>query len=91
MSVKAPSRRPLATSQVGRSMPRVDAAEKLRGEAEYVGDMVVPGMLQGKVLPGCYDVELAQESFREVIEIADLLILGRDNVALNPLRSPVGM
>ena len=31
-------------------MPRKDADEKLRGEVEYVGDMVVPGMLQGKVL-----------------------------------------
>ena len=37
-------------AQVGRSMPRVDAAEKLRGEARYVGDMSVPGMLWGKVL-----------------------------------------
>jgi CO/xanthine dehydrogenase Mo-binding subunit len=35
---------------VGRSVPRVDAAEKLRGEAAYVGDMIVPGMLHGKVL-----------------------------------------
>lgn len=31
-------------------MPRADAAEKLRGEVLYVGDMVVPGMLHGKVL-----------------------------------------
>ncbi|CAN5529962.1 xanthine dehydrogenase family protein molybdopterin-binding subunit [soil metagenome] len=51
MSVSAPTRRPPdATSQVGRSMPRVDAAEKLRGDAVYVGDMTLPGMLHGKVL-----------------------------------------
>ena len=31
-------------------MPRVDAAEKLRGEAVYVGDITLPGMLHGKVL-----------------------------------------
>lgn len=31
-------------------MPRVDASEKLRGEAQYVGDLVVPRMLHGKVL-----------------------------------------
>jgi glyoxylase-like metal-dependent hydrolase (beta-lactamase superfamily II) len=41
---------------------------------------------QGKVLPGCVDVETARESFREAVEIADVLIPGRDNVLLNPLR-----
>jgi len=41
---------------------------------------------QGKVLPGCADIEMAQESFREAVEIADILILGRDNWASNPLR-----
>jgi glyoxylase-like metal-dependent hydrolase (beta-lactamase superfamily II) len=41
---------------------------------------------QGKVLPICVDVEQAQESFREAIEIADILVLGRDNVCSNPLR-----
>jgi CO/xanthine dehydrogenase Mo-binding subunit len=50
MSTTAPPRAATGSGQVGRSMARVDAAEKLRGEAEYVGDMVVPGMLQGKVL-----------------------------------------
>ena len=51
MSVTAP-RKPGTGSgaQVGRNMPRVDAAEKLRGDARYVGDMRVPGMLHGKVL-----------------------------------------
>jgi glyoxylase-like metal-dependent hydrolase (beta-lactamase superfamily II) len=41
---------------------------------------------QGKVLPSCFDVEQAQESFREAIEIADVLVPGRDNVMANPLR-----
>lgn len=36
--------------QVGRSMRRSDAAEKLRGQAQFVGDMLVPRMLHGKVL-----------------------------------------
>jgi CO/xanthine dehydrogenase Mo-binding subunit len=31
-------------------MQRLDGREKLRGEAEFVGDMSVPGMLFGKVL-----------------------------------------
>lgn len=47
MSVLAP---PRGEAQVGRSMARVDAAEKIRGEARYVGDMSIPGMLHGRVL-----------------------------------------
>ncbi len=38
------------TGAVGRSVTRVDSAVKLRGEARYVGDMSVPGMLHGRVL-----------------------------------------
>jgi CO/xanthine dehydrogenase Mo-binding subunit len=39
-----------AARQVGRSAPRADAREKLRGQAQFAGDLVVPGMLHGKVL-----------------------------------------
>lgn len=41
---------------------------------------------QGKVLPTCWDREKAQESFQEAIEIADALVLGRDNAVINPTR-----
>src|SRR5947209_6074253 len=41
-------RPPLA--HVGRSVPRRDAHEKLRGSAQFVGDFVVPRMVHGKVL-----------------------------------------
>jgi CO/xanthine dehydrogenase Mo-binding subunit len=37
-------------SQIGRSHPRLDAKEKLRGQAQFVGDLLVPRMLHGKVL-----------------------------------------
>jgi CO/xanthine dehydrogenase Mo-binding subunit len=37
-------------TSVGRSVPRRDAAEKLRGRAQFAGDIVVPRMLHGKVL-----------------------------------------
>jgi glyoxylase-like metal-dependent hydrolase (beta-lactamase superfamily II) len=40
--------------------------------------------LAGQVLPDAYDIEAAQESLREVYEIADLIIPGHDNVFLNP-------
>lgn len=43
---------------------------------------------QGKVLPSCEDREQAKESFAEAIEIADLLVPGRDNVVVNPTRRP---
>ncbi len=46
---------------------------------------------QSKVLPDCYDVELARESFAEAVQIADLLIPGRDNLTLNAMRRPVGL
>lgn len=35
---------------IGQSVPRRDAAEKLRGKAQFAGDIVVPRMLHGKVL-----------------------------------------
>ena len=40
----------LGTGQVGRSVARRDAAEKLRGRAQFAGDLVLPHMLHGKVL-----------------------------------------
>ena len=53
------------------------------------GDAVptIEHLEQGQVLNNCMDVEQARESFREAVEIADVLILGRDNIALNPLRA----
>jgi glyoxylase-like metal-dependent hydrolase (beta-lactamase superfamily II) len=40
----------------------------------------------GKVLPHLHNLEQAHESFKEAIEIADVLIPGRDNIVPNPLR-----
>ncbi len=37
-------------AQVGVSKPRRDAHEKLRGQAQFVGDILVPWMLHGRVL-----------------------------------------
>ena len=39
---------------VGQSVPRRDAGEKLRGRAQFAGDIVVPHMLHGKVLRSTY-------------------------------------
>jgi glyoxylase-like metal-dependent hydrolase (beta-lactamase superfamily II) len=43
---------------------------------------------QGSVLASASDVDKARESFAEVVEIADLIIPGRDNLALNPTKRP---
>ena len=52
------------------------------------GDTVATSehLLQANVLSNCADIEVAQESFKECVEIADILIPGRDNVLLNPVR-----
>jgi CO/xanthine dehydrogenase Mo-binding subunit len=39
-----------ALTEVGVARPRKDGHEKLRGQAQYVGDMEMAGMLHGKVL-----------------------------------------
>lgn len=38
------------TRVVGKSLPRIDAKEKVTGQAEYTADLYLPGMLFGKVL-----------------------------------------
>jgi glyoxylase-like metal-dependent hydrolase (beta-lactamase superfamily II) len=54
------------------------------------GDAIptVEHLEQGQVLPDAADVAKARESFTEAIEIADLLVLGRDNIAVNPTKRP---
>lgn len=53
------------------------------------GDTVATSehMLQGRVLRGAYDHGLARDSFREVVEIADTIVPGHDNVIANPTRA----
>jgi len=55
------------------------------------GDGVATGehIAQGKVLPTCVDIEAAQASFTEAVEIADQIVPGRDNVQSIPARRPI--
>jgi CO/xanthine dehydrogenase Mo-binding subunit len=39
---------------VGQSVPRVDGIDKVTGKAKFVGDLSLPGMLQGKILRSTY-------------------------------------
>lgn len=47
-------------------------------------------LVQGKVLGSCVDRDRAMESFKEALEIADLLVPGRDNLLANPTGTPRG-
>src|ERR1700676_1105152 len=41
---------PIGGGQIGRSIPRLEAREKVTGRAEYTHLMRLPGMLYGKIL-----------------------------------------
>lgn len=55
-----------------------------RATVLVAGDAVATSehMEQGRVLPYCDDLEQARESFGEAIEIADVIIPGRDNLLI---------
>ena len=42
----------------------------------------------GKVLKGCFDIEQAQQSLTEILEVADEIVPGHDNAVVNPMRGP---
>lgn len=42
----------------------------------------------GRVLKGCFDIEQAQASLKEILEVADEIVPGHDNAIVNPLRGP---
>ena len=56
------------------------------------GDAIatIEHLARGMILPDVASAESARESFREAVEIADVLILGRDNERVNPLRGGIG-
>jgi glyoxylase-like metal-dependent hydrolase (beta-lactamase superfamily II) len=57
--------------------------------ALLAGDAVptLDHFLAGQVLPDAFDIQAAQESMREVYEIADLIVPGHDNLFANPRSS----
>lgn len=52
------------------------------------GDAVatVEHLEEGKVIAPCFDIEQARASLAEAVEIADLIVPGRDNLCANPVR-----
>ena len=86
---------------VGHSVPRVDGVEKVTGKAKFVGDLVIPGMLYGKILRSAYPhariraIDARQaEALPGVVavltaaDIADLnpIYNGRPVIAMNKVR-----
>jgi glyoxylase-like metal-dependent hydrolase (beta-lactamase superfamily II) len=59
-----------------------------KGTLLVTGDAVatIEHLERGMVLNPAADVALAQESFKEAVEIADWFIPGRDNLVANPVR-----
>ncbi len=45
-------------------------------------------LARGRVLDDAVDVEQAKASFAEAVEVADLLICGRDGMVINPTKRP---
>jgi len=43
-----------ALKYVGQSVPRIDSIEKVTGKAKFLGDLVIPGMLHGKIFRSPY-------------------------------------
>lgn len=62
--------------------------EGTRHTTVVCGDAIptVEHLEEGKILPNAADLERARESFEEAVEIADLIVLGRDNVVVNPTK-----
>jgi glyoxylase-like metal-dependent hydrolase (beta-lactamase superfamily II) len=58
------------------------------GTALICGDAIptLEHLQRGSIPYGAADVEQAQESFKEAVEIADFLVPGRDNWVVNPIR-----
>jgi CO/xanthine dehydrogenase Mo-binding subunit len=86
---------------VGHSVARVDGVEKVTGKAKFVGDLFIPGMLQGKILRSTYaharirsiDATKAEAlpgvvAVLTAADIADLhpIYNGRPVVAMNKIR-----
>ena len=75
------------TREVGRSRTRLDAREKLRGDAVFTGDIEVPGMLHGRVLRA--DVAHAEivsidTSAAERMPGVAAVLVGRDLLDIDP-------
>ena len=72
---------------IGVSAPRADAAEKLRGQAQFAGDLLAPRMLHGKVLrsPVAHArIVSIDTAAAEAIPLVACVLTGADLDDINP-------
>ncbi len=73
---------------VGRSVPRVDGVEKVTGQAKFVGDITLPGMLYGKILRSPYAharLRAIDASEAETLPGVAAVLTASDIADLNPI------
>ena len=79
------------TRLVGTSMPTLEAAEKVTGRVEYIGDLTVPGMAHAKVvrspLPHARIVSIDASAARALPGV--VCVLTRDEVLADPDIKPM--
>ena len=72
---------------IGTAAPRVDGVEKVTGQAKYTGDMIVPGMLEGKFLRSPYAharIKNIDVSPAENIPGVVAVLIGKDLTGFDP-------
>src|SRR5436190_9779222 len=83
-TMSTPGERP---REVGVERPRVDAIDKLTGEAVYAGDIEVPHMLHGKILrsPVAHGMVAAINTIRaQAIPGVVAVLTGQDLLDIDP-------
>jgi CO/xanthine dehydrogenase Mo-binding subunit len=73
---------------VGHSVARVDGVEKVTGKAKFVGDLIIPGMLHGKILRSTYPharVRSIDASNAESLSGVVAVLTAADIADLNPI------
>src|SRR5574341_1595765 len=73
---------------VGHSVRRVDAVEKVTGGAKFAGDIVVPGMLHGKILRSAFAharIRSIDASRAEALPGVVAVLTAADIADLNPI------
>jgi CO/xanthine dehydrogenase Mo-binding subunit len=77
---KAPLKDPSLYTQVGKSVPRPDVPAKCTGRYEYVQNVVVPGMLHGRVIrPPAFGAKLMSVDEASIKAIPNVKVIRIEN------------
>jgi CO/xanthine dehydrogenase Mo-binding subunit len=56
-------------AMVGKNVRRLDAVEKVTGQAKYTGDFALPGLLEGKALRSPFPMHSSNQSRRIELKV----------------------